>query len=160
MAQTISSNKGRIYVMAVIAAGFIGALAALFASARDGAINDPNQLDALVKVIGFYLPLLAIVGTFYFKDKLGETDGEIAKAPYIFAFFIMTVWILIPILLLSFKQHIETVMSWTDKINALCLSFINITLAFIFSKDKEKDKDNPLPDKPESLFNDERESED
>lgn len=151
MAQTISSNKGRIYIMAVIAIGFVGALTALFVSARDGAINDTNQLDALVKVIGFYLPLLAIIGTFYFKDKLGNTDGEIAKAPYIFAFFIMTAWILIPILLLSFKQYIETVMSWTDKINALCLSFINITLAFIFSQDK--DKENPAPPKPESLFN-------
>lgn len=152
MAQTISSNKGQLYVMAVIASGFVGALTALFVSARDGAINDGNQLDALVKIIGFYLPLLAIIGTFYFKDKQGVTDGEIAKARYIFAFFIMTLWILIPILLLSFKEYIETVMSWTDKINALCLSFINIVLAFIFSKDKEKDKETPAPNKPDSLF--------
>ena len=147
MDKTISSNKARLYVMAIIAIAFVGALIALFVSARGGAINDNNQLDALVKVIGFYLPLLAIIGTFYFKDKRGGTDSEMTKSTFLFAVFIILLWVLIPILLLSFKQYIETIMSWTDKINALCVSFINMAVAYIFSKDKENPKDiqNPAP---------------
>ena len=140
MSQTISANKSRGYVMAIIGAGFLGALIALFASARDGAISDPNQLDALVKIIGFYLPLITIIGTFYFKDKFGGTDSQISKPAFIFAALIILTWVLIPVLLLSFKQYIESILNWIDKINSLCVSFINLTIAYIFSMDKPDPK--------------------
>lgn len=138
MAKPIPSGKGRIYLMLIVAICFVGAMVSLFFTARGGAINSDNLLNAVIKFLGFYIPLLSLIGTFLFKGEKDEGDSQTSMAAFLFAVFISLIWVLTPILLLVSGLNIEDVLSYIDKLIPVGQSLALMAIGYYFSKDKDK----------------------
>lgn len=134
MATTVSSNRGRLLLMGVIAACLIVAMMSLFSVARGGAIGTNNLLNAVVKFLGFYVPLLSLVATFFFKDRQGDSDSATPAGTFYFAIFIVSFWVLTPILLLFSGLYIEEVLDYIDKLIPLGQSLALMALGYYFTK--------------------------
>lgn len=134
MAKTISSTNGRISLMAIIAVCFIGALLLLFSVFGGGAIGSENQSNAVFKILGFYIPLLTLIATFFFKENLGGTTGDTSLEAFIVAVFIVLLWALTPILLLLSVTYIEDVLAYIDKLIPVGQSLALMALGYFFAK--------------------------
>ena len=135
MANTVSSNKGRLLLMGVLAVCLIVALIYLFSVASGGAIGSKNLLNAVIKFLGFYVPLLTLVATFFFVA--GQGGGEEIPTPAItfyFALFIVSIWSLTPILLLLAGLYIEEVLEYIDRLVPLGQSLALMALGYYFKK--------------------------
>lgn len=134
MAKTISSRAGRIWLMGIIAACFIAALLCLHFIFGNGAVSSENQSKAFFKLLGFYLPLLALVATFFFVDKQGGAGGKTPKETFFVALFIVGLWVLAPILLMLGIWYIEDVLDYLDKLIPVGESLALMALGYYFSK--------------------------
>ena len=134
MAKTISSRTGRIWLMCIVAICFIGAVLSLFVIARGGAISSDNRLDAAVKLISFYLPMLSLIGVFLFKGRQAENSSETPIESFLFAIFITSVWVLTPLLLLWFMDFIEEVLASIDTFRPLGDTITLGALGYYFSQ--------------------------
>jgi len=134
MAKTISSGSGRIWLMAVIAVCFVGALLSLFLVFGGGAIGSENQSNALFKLLGFYIPLLTLIATFYFKENLGGTSDNTPLETFVVAIFIVLGWSATPVLLLLSTSYIEDVLGYIDKLIPIGQSLTLMALGYYFAK--------------------------
>lgn len=76
MARSISSGVGRIWIMSLIAVFFVGSFLTLHIVFGGGAIGSENQFNAILKIVGFYVPLLTLIATFYFTENLGGMSSD------------------------------------------------------------------------------------
>ncbi len=134
MAKTISQRAGRIWLMCIVAICFIAAVLSLFVIARGGAISSDNRLDAAVKLISFYLPMLSLIGVFLFKDHRAHVGSETPIESFLFAIFITSIWVLTPLLLLWNMDFIEEVLAGIDKLRPLGDTITMGALGYYFSK--------------------------
>lgn len=134
MAKAIASGKGRVLLMSVIAACFVGSLLILFFVFGGGSISSENQSNALFKILGFYVPLLTLIATFYFKENLGGTSSDTPLETFLVALAIVSLWALTPIFLMLSVYYIEDVMNYIDKLIPVGQSLVLIALAYYFTK--------------------------
>ena len=134
MANTISADKGRLLLMGIIGIGLIVAMVYLFSVASGGAIGSKNLEAAVIKFLGFYIPLLTLVATFYFKGSPGGVDNQTPAGTLYFAIFIVAIWVLTPIFLLFSVQSIEEILDYIDKLIPLGQSLALMALGYYFTK--------------------------
>jgi uncharacterized membrane protein len=134
MANTVSANKGRLSLMGMLGVGLIVAMGLLFSVAHGGAIGSKNLLNAVVKFLGFYVPLLSLVATFFFTTPQGDGDNLTPAGTFYFAFFLVSIWVLTPILLLLSGLFIEEVLDYIDKLIPLGQSLALMALGYYFKK--------------------------
>ena len=134
MANTISASKGRLLLMGVIGIGLIIAMVYLFSVASGGAIGSKNLQNSVVKFLGFYIPLLTLAATFFFKGSPGAEDNPTPAGTFYFAVFIVSVWALTPILLLFSGLFIEEVLDYIDRLIPLGQSLALMALGYYFTK--------------------------
>lgn len=134
MARTISSGTGRVLLMSVMALCFTGALLSLSSVFGGGAIGSENQSNAFFKILGFYIPLLTLVVTFFFKENLGGTSNDTPLETLVVAIFIILIWSLTPILLLRSVWYIEDVFGYIDKLIPVGQSLALMALGHYFTK--------------------------
>jgi Mn2+/Fe2+ NRAMP family transporter len=120
--------------MGVIAGCLIVAMVYLFSVAGGGAIGSKNLLNAVVKFLGFYVPLLSLVATFFFKERQGDGDSATPAVTFYFAMFIVTIWVLTPILILLSGLYIEEVLDYIDRLIPLGESLALMALGYYFTK--------------------------
>jgi hypothetical protein len=140
-AKTISSRSGRSWLMLSIAACFVGAVLCLMFVSRDGGIGSKNLSEAFFKILGFYIPLLALVATFFFRDNQGGTTAKTPKETFYVALFITALWVLTPIFLLFSVQYIEDILTYIDRLTPLGQSLALMALGYYFTKRPTKEKD-------------------
>src|SRR5437870_3889204 len=109
MPKMISSATGRIWLMVVIAVCFVVALVAVFSVFGGGAVGSENQSNAVFKVLGFYVPLLTLIATFFFKENLGGTSSDTPFETFIVAVLIVLIWAVTPIILFLRVTYIEDI---------------------------------------------------
>jgi hypothetical protein len=134
MGKTISSRAGRVWLMCLISVCFVAALASLLFVARGGAISTKNLANAALKFLGFYLPLLTLVATFFFKERQGESSQETPIEGFLFALFILSLWVLTPVLLLSSGLLIQEVLESIDKLIPIGQSLALMAIGYYFAK--------------------------
>ena len=134
MVNTVSSNKGRLLLMGVLAVCLIAAMVSLFSVASGGAIGSKNLLNAVIKFLGFYVPLLTLVATFFFVAGQGESEIPTPAVTFYFALFIVSIWALTPILLLLSGLFIEEVLEYIDGLIPLGQSLALMALGYYFKK--------------------------
>lgn len=134
MPKTISSVKGRVWLMTVIAICFIAALISLVLVFGGGAISSENQSNAIFKILGFYIPLLTLVATFFFREDLGGTSSNNPLETFIVAFFITFLWSATPVLLMFSVWYIEDVLGYIDKLIPVGQSLALMSLGYYFTK--------------------------
>jgi hypothetical protein len=130
---TISSQLARWCLLAMIIACLGAALVSLRVVFGNGAIGSENQSNAVFKILGFYLPLLSLLGTFLFK---GGQAGESATPAmtFVFALVITGLWVVTPILLLTTVFYIEDVLGYIDKLIPVGQSLALMALGYFFPK--------------------------
>jgi hypothetical protein len=134
MPKTISSAKGRIWLMVVIAVCFVVALVILFSVFGGGAIGSENQSNAVFKILGFYVPLLTLIATFYFKENLGGTSSDTPLETFIVAVFIILIWAVTPIILFMRVKYVEDILGYIDKLVPVGQSIALMALGYYFTK--------------------------
>jgi hypothetical protein len=134
MARVISSGTGRILFMGLIAVGFIGALLSLNSIFGGGAISSKNYSSAFFKILGFYIPLLTLIGTFYFKENLGGTSVDTPFETFLVAAFFILIWVTSPIYILLSVFYIEDVFDYIDKLIPVAQSLALMALGYYFAK--------------------------
>jgi hypothetical protein len=134
LAKAIASGKGRVLLMSVTAACFVGSLLILFFVFGAGAISGENQSNALFKILGFYVPLLTLIATFYFKENLGGTSSDTPLETFVVALAIVSLWALTPIFLMLSVYYIEDVLNYIDKLIPVGQSLVLIALGYYFTK--------------------------
>lgn len=134
MEQTISANKGRLLLMGVVGISLVVAMACLFVVASGGAIGSKNLQSAVIKFLGFYIPLLSLVATFFFKGSQNVGDSSTPVGTFYFAVFIVTIWVLTPIFLLVAGLLIEDILDYLDKLIPLGQSLALMALGYYFAK--------------------------
>lgn len=134
MARIISSGTGRILLMGLIAVGFIGALLSLNFVFGDGAIGSKNYSSAFFKILGFYLPLLTLIGTFFFRENLGGTSVDTPLETFLVAIFMILIWVASPIFILLSVFYIEDVFDYIDKLIPVAQSLALMALGYYFAK--------------------------
>ena len=120
--------------MGIVSLGLIVAVVYLFIVAGGGAIGSKNLQSALIKFLGFYLPLLTLVATFYFNGSQGGVVNPTPTATLLFAIFIVSIWVSTPILLLMAGLYIEDVLDYLDKLIPLGQSLALMALGYYFAK--------------------------
>ncbi|HEY0407085.1 MAG TPA: hypothetical protein VGC89_15245 [Pyrinomonadaceae bacterium] len=120
--------------MSLIAACFVGALLCLHFIFGNGAISSENQSAALFKLLGFYIPLLTLVATFFFVDKQGGANSKTPKETFFVALFITGLWVLTPIFLMLAIWFIEDVLDYLDKLIPVGQSLALMALGYYFTK--------------------------
>jgi hypothetical protein len=143
MARNISSKAGRSWLMISIAACFVGAVLCLMFVSRGGAIGSKNLTDAFFKILGFYIPLLTLVATFFFRDNQGGTSSKTPKETFYVALFITILWVLTPIFLMLSLQYIEEILSMIDRLTPLGQSLALMALGYYFTKRPDKEAAKP-----------------
>jgi hypothetical protein len=131
---TITLTRGRMSLMAIIGVALIVAVVLLFTFARGGAIGSKNQLNGLIKFLGFYVPLISLVATFFFQGRGDEVDIATPVVPFYFAIFIVGIWVLTPILLLVSGLYIEEVLEYIDRLIPIGQSLALMALGYYFRK--------------------------
>jgi len=134
LAKAIASDKGRVALMSVMAACFAGSLLILFFVFGGGSISKENQSSALFKILGFYVPLLTLIATFYFKENLGGTSSDTPFETFVVALAIVSIWALTPIVLLLSVYYIEDVLNYIDKLIPAGQSLVLMALGYYFTK--------------------------
>lgn len=134
MPKTISSAAGRISLMVVIAGCFVGALVVLFSVFGGGAIGSENQSNAVFKILGFYVPLLTLIATFFFKENLGGTSSDTPFETFIVAVFVVLIWAATPIILFLSVPYVEDILAYIDKLVPVGQSIALMALGYYFTK--------------------------
>jgi hypothetical protein len=127
-------RTGRLWLLGIIVVCFISAMFSLVFVARGGAISSGNLQTAVVKFLGFYLPLLSLVGTFLFKTNQEAISSDTPLETFLAAIFIISLWALTPVLLLSSGLIIEEVLSYIEKLIPLGQSLALMAIGYYFSK--------------------------
>lgn len=139
MIKTIAARTGRLWLMGIVAACFVGALFSLVFVARGGAISSDNLQTAVVKFLGFYLPLLSLIGAFQFKDRQRDTGSESPIETFLSAIFIILLWASTPILLLASGLIIEEILGYIEKLIPVGESLALMAIGYYFSKSAQGD---------------------
>lgn len=97
------ARAGRAALMATALGGFVVSLTVLFYVARDGAVHPDGVKYGVKQVLEIYLPVLAIMGAFYFTGVGDGADAEHRSSTqsFVFAYVVSAVWLVAPPLLLG-----------------------------------------------------------
>lgn len=120
--------------MVVIAGCFVGALVVLFSVFGGGAIGSENQSNAVFKILGFYVPLLTLIATFFFKENLGGTSSDTPFETFIVAVFVVLIWAATPIILFLSVAYVEDILAYIDKLVPVGQSIALMVLGYYFTK--------------------------
>jgi hypothetical protein len=124
--------------MGIIAVCFVGAFLSLYLVFGGGAVGSENQSNAVFKILGFYIPLLTLIATFFFKEYLDGTTSDTPLQTFIVAVFIVAIWSLTPLLLLLSVWYIEDVLGYIDKLVPIGQSLALMALGYYFAKAPNK----------------------
>lgn len=133
MASTISSQLARWCLLAVIGVCFVGAFVCLRTNFGGGAIGSENQSNTVFKLLGFYVPLLTLLGTFLFRGGQAGEDSTPTMAA-VFGIAVTGLWVVTPILLLMSVYYIEDLLGYIDKLIPVGQSLALMALGFFFPK--------------------------
>lgn len=129
------SQVGRRIILVLILLGFIFSFMILWWVGRGGAISSETSSSAIKLLIGHYLPLLAILGGFYFSERAVVDQGSDTSIETVaFALIIVGLWVLGPPILIAISQTIEGAMRLLDAGAVIGTSLVSACLAFYFSK--------------------------
>jgi len=137
--QTISVATGRGLLMTVVLSNFLLSVGLVFYVGGGGAVHREGIMLALEELLEIYLPLLAIMGAFYFADYRSDEDSPRASLvqPFIFSLIIVSVWAFAPPLLLALTVWpIEDIFSFlnSDAVGILGKTIAAGAVTYYFSR--------------------------
>ena len=135
MSAGISSTKGRLALMALVLLTAIGAYATLFYLGRGGRIHPEQIRLSMRELLEVYLPLIVVMGGFYFGEA-SFTKGrgrETAAQTFAFAFIVTGLWVVSPIVFLLYA-FVEEAMRYLAIIKPFGESVAMGAVAFYFAK--------------------------
>ncbi|HYN24257.1 MAG TPA: transposase, partial [Pyrinomonadaceae bacterium] len=133
--RTILSRTGRLWLMVIVFASLVSAIFCLFWIGRDGAIRSELKTEAIIKLLGFYVPLLSLMGAFYFGEKRRKRNATTAPLEsFIFALIGTAWWVLFPIFLLWFGGAIQEILALLERIKPVGDTVALAAIGYYFSK--------------------------
>jgi hypothetical protein len=133
MRRTISPKTGRMLLMGVVFVFFVSAIASLFWLGRGGALRYELRMDAIAKLLAFYLPLFSLMAAFYFGQRQ-RTNNRIDIEPFIFAAAILSTWVLTPVFLLWLADNIKEALGYIEKTKPFGDTLALSAVGYYFSK--------------------------
>lgn len=134
MKETISHQKGRLSLLAIVFSGLLVSIASLFWIGRGGGIRHELQIDGTISLVAFYVPFISLMGAFYF----GEGKKHAANTPletFLFAAIITTTWMATPICsMLLTDWAIQDVFRFLEKVRVFGDSSALAAIGYYFSK--------------------------
>jgi len=124
--------------MSVIVVCFLSALITLSVIARDGAIHHDMLQTAYGKICSFYVPLLSLIGAFFFtrnKDEHSEAGTSIEA--FLFAIFVTSIWVVAPLLLLWLEVYIEYILADLEQVKPFGDTIALVAIGYYFSKSNQ-----------------------
>ncbi|WP_414158481.1 hypothetical protein ACMGG8_22910 [Pseudomonas sp. BNK-45] len=129
------SHVGRRIILFLILLGFILSFVVLWWVGSGDAISPETNSSAIKLLVGHYLPLLAILGGFYFSERsVVDQGGNTSIETVTFALIIVGLWVLGPPMLIAVNSTIEGAMRLIDSGAVIGTSLVSACLAFYFSK--------------------------
>jgi uncharacterized integral membrane protein len=126
---------GRRIILVLMLSGFILSFIVLWWIGRNGAISFEAAAPAIKVLMQHYLPLLAILGGFYFSERaFVDQGGDTSIETVAFALVVVGIWVLGPPILIAISQTIEGAMRLLDSGAIIGTSLVSACLAFYFSK--------------------------
>lgn len=136
MGATISNRTGRLCLMVVVLIAFLMSMASLFWLSRGGAIHPVERQETMVKLVGVYLPLLSLIGAFYFGgSNKSKQLSSLRTEAFVFAIAVTSIWVLTPVFFLWLENAIEDVVSDLDKVKLFGDTLALAAIGFYFSRD-------------------------
>ncbi len=131
----ISSTYGRRIVAGLILVGFLVAFLALWFVSRGGAATFETVSPVINKLLQHFVPLLAIVGGFYFSELAIEEQGKSTTVEaLVLATALVGCWALAPSILLLASETLPSAVRLLDSVAVIGTSLASACLAFYFSK--------------------------
>lgn len=131
----VSSSTGRRAILALVILGFLASLCALWYVSLGGAVSFDAAQPLLVALLNQYIPLLAILAGFYFSERATiKSSVETSAETFLFAIFIVTIWVFGPPILLLATPTVEAAKRLLDTANVLGTSLTSGCLVYYFSK--------------------------
>jgi hypothetical protein len=131
----IGSTYGRRIIAGLILFGFLGALLSLWFVSRGGAATFETASPIISKLLQHFVPLLAIVGGFYFSERAVEEQGRPTTVEaLILATVLIGCWAVAPSVLLLASDTLPAAMRLLDSVAVIGTSLASACLAFYFSK--------------------------
>lgn len=135
----MKANVGRAIFMALVTSSFVLSIIIIFYEARSGGIHSQGVKFAIQQTLEIYLPILAIMGAFYFSGQEEDVEGNI-KSPlqsFLFSFIVVATWVSFnPMLLLFSDWSIESIYSFLndDSIGILGKTVAAGSITYYFSR--------------------------
>lgn len=131
----VPSRIGRLSLMGMVMLLFLCSVLSLFWLARGGRIHPDGRKIALVKLIGVYLPILSLMGAFYFGgDQNRRRTSTTAMEAFAFALIVTSLWVIAPLFLLWCIGPIEDVLDHLEMIKPIGDTLTLAAIGFYFSK--------------------------
>ena len=118
----------------ILAIGALTILALLYVG-RGDAISEPNLIAALKRLIGLYVPLLALVISFLFARKAKPAEEVPSRAHNIAAVLIVTFWCVMPGLLFATTRTIESATKMLEVLQPWGDTVVMTVLGYYFARE-------------------------
>jgi hypothetical protein len=132
--RTIPSRSGRLWLMGIVVAFLVSAIAYLFWIGRDGGIRPDLKTNAVIELLGFYMPLLSLMAAFYFGGSQSHRSNRATPFDtFLVAVIFTMLWSLAPIFLMS-DGGMEDILATLRKIKPVGDTLALAAIGYYFSK--------------------------
>lgn len=135
--RTIPSRSGRLWLMGIVVTCLVVAIADLFWIGRDGRIRPDLKTEALVELLGIYMPLLSLMAAFYFGGSLAPRSSRSIRTTsfetFLVALIFTTLWALAPIVLM-YEGEMEAILATLRKVRPVVDTLALAAIGYYFSK--------------------------
>ena len=113
----ILANTGRRFLLIAVVGGFLIALGVMFYLARSGAAAEDTMSLVIKRLLKVYLPLLVLMGAFYFSEKSSSNhpaSNQTSIEAFFFALAAVSLWCALPTFLLFVSDTFDAALRLLD----------------------------------------------
>jgi hypothetical protein len=136
----VRTSIGRWTIMGIVSLAAVSSYLLLWYVGRGGAVSEAVRNPAMRSLVSIYLPLIAIMGAFYFGEEVGDgcIDRVTSRESYFFSLFVISLWTLAPPLFIFFSETVEMAFRAIDTVGAFGQTAAAGAVAFYFAKSKKQ----------------------
>lgn len=136
MSRTVNRSVGRWLLMFLVLGGAILTMVVLFYKGAGGAIHNDAKATAFKQLIEIYLPLVTIMGAFFFSEPRSRRAkaSDPSLQTLVFAAVLTASWTITPPALLYFTDYIEDFFQYLESVKLLGEAVAAGAVSFYFAK--------------------------